>query len=232
MKALSYLLVLDSSAESREAAYLAWDLAKKTGARVVAQHVINVPAIWRLLSCRKPGFIGSGVYFEASTAIKESMRTIAEALVMSYTVQAEGRNIATETYIDEGDPAVEISIRAQDHNMVIMGYDGSSTDASHMSASGLCEQLAEICASSMLIVNANCADESSKEELISALAADTNSNASRTFSAFAKSLGHSADVKLLNAARSSGNLGSYIRTFAKPALMLWELPALPQALAS
>ena len=123
MKTNSYLLVLDGSAESRAAAFLAWKLAKQSGARVVAQHVIDIPAVANLLPFRKAGFIGSGPYMEAREHTVAELRSVAETLMLSYQAQAEGHNIDMETYIDEGDPAEEICKRAEAHELLIVGRD-------------------------------------------------------------------------------------------------------------
>lgn len=122
MNGTSYLLALDGSAESRTAAYFAWELAAQTGARVVAQHVIDTAAAWQFLSYDRPGFIGSGIYMEAREQIGSALRSIAEDLMLSYYSQVQGRSIESETFIDEGDPACEIVRRAADHDIVIIGH--------------------------------------------------------------------------------------------------------------
>jgi nucleotide-binding universal stress UspA family protein len=122
MNGTSYLLALDGSAESRTAAHFAWELAAQTGASVVAQHVIDTAAAWQFLSYDRPGFIGSGVYMEAREQISSALRSIAEALMLSYCTQVQGRSITAKSHIDEGDPACEIVRRAADHDLVIIGH--------------------------------------------------------------------------------------------------------------
>lgn len=122
MKGTSYLLSLDGSSESRSAASFAWALANRTGARVVAQYVVDSAAVWRFLSFDLAGFVGSGVFMAAREKIIDALHSIAEALLLSYAYQAEGQGIEPVTCIDEGDPVTEIANRAIDHDLIIYGY--------------------------------------------------------------------------------------------------------------
>ncbi len=117
----SYLLVLNGSAEAQAAAGFAWGLADKTGAQVIAQQVIDVPAIWHFLNFKLPGLVGSGVYFEAEKKIAEALRSMADTVFLSYQTQAEGHGIKIEGCIDEGDTIAEICRRAEEHDLVIVG---------------------------------------------------------------------------------------------------------------
>lgn len=127
MKGTSYLLTLDGSSESRSAASFAWDLANRTGARVVAQYVVDSAAMWRFLSFDQAGFVGSGVFMEAREKMIDALHSIAEALLLSYAYQAEGQGIEPVTCIDEGDPVTEIANRAKDHDLIIFGYTQHSS---------------------------------------------------------------------------------------------------------
>lgn len=122
MKSSSYLIVLDGSAESLAAAHCAWSLAAETGSRVDAQYVIDTESIWRFLSWERPGFVGSGVFIEASDKIKAVMQHVAETVVLSYRTQMEGRCLEFETYIDSGCPVEQIVARAAGRDLVIVGY--------------------------------------------------------------------------------------------------------------
>jgi nucleotide-binding universal stress UspA family protein len=226
----SYLLVIDGTAESRAAAYLAWELAEKTGSRIVAQHVINVPAIRNLLSLRKPGFVGSGIYLEAAERIKESLRSVAESVTLSYEAQAEGRNIKFETCIDEGDPLAEITKRVQSHDLLIIGHDPSVPR--QPDTYSLCEELAETCNCSMLIVNASCNDWSEIHIGSVSVATEPDATASGSFVEFAKALGLSSELRPLPAAMSKRGLRSYLRHFMEPALLLWRQTNAKQPVAS
>ena len=127
MNGTSYLLAIDGSEESRNAANFTWELASQSGARVTAQHVVDTQAAWRFLSHDRAGFVGSGVYMEAREKITDALYAIAESIMLSYTCQIDSRALEYETYIDSGDPATEITRRAQQHDLVVMGlHDGRS----------------------------------------------------------------------------------------------------------
>lgn len=149
MSGTSYLLPIDGSEESRSTSYLAWELAKQTGARVVAQHVIDTAAVWRLLSYERAGFIGSGVYMEAREQITSALNSIAEALMLSFTSQIEGQSLEFETHIDEGDPAAEIARRAKEHDMVIVTERRGNSAAD---GQRLFEKLAATCSCPVLVI--------------------------------------------------------------------------------
>lgn len=121
MNGTSYLLAIDGSQEARSTAYFAWKLAKKTGARVVAQHVVDTAAVWRFLDYDLAGFIGSGVYMDAREQMIAAMYAIGESLMLSYVSQVSGQPLECENYIDEGDPATEIAGRAKSHDIVMVG---------------------------------------------------------------------------------------------------------------
>jgi hypothetical protein len=147
MKNQSYLVVLDSSAQSRACAAFAWNLAAETGARVVGHHVVDAPAVWRFLSFEKTGFVGSGVFMEARERIIAVLHSIADALVLSYESLAEGRGVIAETVIDEGDTVTEISQRSKEHDLIICGATAEATDQPQ-----LFERLAQVCYCPILII--------------------------------------------------------------------------------
>lgn len=149
MNGPSYLLTIDGSAESRSAAYFAWELARQTEARVVAQHVVDTRAIWQFLSYDLPGFIGSGVYLDAKERITEVMKSVAESLMLAYTSQVSELSDNHETYIDEGSPAEEIARRAREHDLVIVGYHGRGPSGRRRR---FFETLAAKCPAPMLVV--------------------------------------------------------------------------------
>lgn len=149
MKTRSYLLAIDGSQASRSAAQFAWDLAKQTSSKVVAQHVVDTAEIWRFLAYDLAGFIGSGLYMDARERITEVMYSIAEALMLSYGSQAEGQSLDFENYIDEGEPAAEIARRAVDHDLVILGFHARRSNRRQKS---LFEELAKSCPCPVLVV--------------------------------------------------------------------------------
>lgn len=147
MKNTSYLLYLDGSEESRQAAYFAWQLAEQSGAQLVAQYVIDTAGLWNFLSYDSAGFIGSGPYVEASERIVDVLRSLSESLFLSYCSQAQGRRLSVQTAVDEGDPADEIARRALNHDLVIIGYRSRS-----YSQSIILEKLVRICSCPILLL--------------------------------------------------------------------------------
>jgi len=145
----SYLLALDGSQASRAAAHLAWQLSGLTNSKVDAQHVVDSADIWRFLSYDLAGFIGSGPYMDAKERITQTMRGIAEALMLSYSSQAGGQVQSFDTFIDEGDPACEISKRAVDYDLVILGYHARTSNTRRKV---LFEELAKVCPCPLLVV--------------------------------------------------------------------------------
>ena len=149
MKTGSYLLALDGSQASRSAAHLAWQLASLTNSKVDAQHVVDTADLWKFLSYDLAGFIGSGPYIDAKERITQILHAIAEALMLSYSSQAGGRAQFFETFIDEGDPACEISKRAVDYDLVVLGFHAR---ASNSRRKVLFEELAKLCPCPLLVV--------------------------------------------------------------------------------
>jgi nucleotide-binding universal stress UspA family protein len=158
MNGTSYLLAINGAAQSLSAAYFTWALAEQSGARVVAQHVVDTAAVWRFLSYDRAGFIGSGLYLEAREQIAGSMFSIAEAIMLSYSSQSAGQPLECETFIDEGEPATEISRRAEEHDMVIIGHQSRRSNSG---GPRMYEKLAETCPCPILVVG-NAAQQWSK----------------------------------------------------------------------
>lgn len=148
MKGTSYLLYLDSSAQSMNAAQFAWSLAKRNNASLVAQQVVDSNSIWRFLCFDEAGFVGSGIYLEAREQISSVMHSIAGTLALAYTSQAEGLKISSQTFIDEGSSVAEIARRSYDHDLIIMGYKGNST-----TERDFVERLSEACSCPILLVS-------------------------------------------------------------------------------
>ncbi len=151
MKLESYLLAIDGSAAAKDASHLAWNIATQTGASVDAQFVVNTAGAWNLLSCPiRPGFIGSGSYLEARFKLNSILHSIGEDIMLAYRSQAEGINIKSNTYIDEGDPAQEILKRAKNYSLLIIGHRRAIEESRLPS---LCEKLIQDCPCPLLVVS-------------------------------------------------------------------------------
>jgi len=172
MTSQSYLLPLDGSKESQTAAYFAWELASCTGSSITAQHVVDTPAVWRFLAHDLAGFVGSGLYLDARERIIETMRSVAEALMLSYSSQIDGQSLESEQIIDEGDPATEIARRAHNHDLVILGYHEKRRAARSLH---LFQKLGASCPCPILIVRNTTKSWSKMQILASGTMADSKS---------------------------------------------------------
>ena len=117
----SILLALDGSAESRYAAEAAWFVAQKTGASVLAQHVINAHGLWKLLLHHQAGFVGSGLYFEAFESMIERLRTLGQNLLDSYESFVPG-GIKAQTLVSEGSVPGEILKQLENADLLVVGH--------------------------------------------------------------------------------------------------------------
>lgn len=129
MSTHSILLALSGSEQSRNAAEMAWKLAKKLNAKVTAEHVIDSRTIWELLRNDKPGFIGSGPYIAVYETILCALKSLADKLTLDYEALASGQGIEGECLIKEGNPVEILSRDASDHNLLVIGHFPSGLKA-------------------------------------------------------------------------------------------------------
>ncbi len=153
----SFLLGLNGTKQSQLAAELAFDLACKAEAQLTAQHVVDTTTTWDFLRNEEPGFVGSGLYVETFEMLKKAQFEIATKLIDKYESVAKGKKIDSITVIDEGAPVEEICRRAQDHDLVIVGHQYSTTKHSmknrwHHVSYAVAEGLANHCPKPLLIV--------------------------------------------------------------------------------
>jgi nucleotide-binding universal stress UspA family protein len=161
MKQTSILLALDGSQESQQAAELAWNLAKVMKAKIVAQTVVDNDELWQMLGQERPGFIGSGPYLAAYESAHVALKSAAEHLLSAYQSRALAQGIDSECLIDEGNIVEQISRRAQEHDLVIVGHKlpeipRRGADRFRFSRSSLGERLIYSCAQPLLIVSDRC----------------------------------------------------------------------------
>lgn len=160
MRKLSFLLGLSGSKHSKYASELCWELAEKTGAKALAQHVIDSRTAWELLRSDEPGFIGSGPYVQAYESLSASLSLLAEKLMEKYQALTSNRKIDSQCVIDEGNPVREICRRALDHDLVIVGHQPTGVqtvehDRCHYVRYAIAEGLAHECPRPLLIVQEN-----------------------------------------------------------------------------
>ena len=153
----SYLLTLDGSRESLAAANMAWNLAQKRDASLVALSVVDDQAIWDLLGAGLPGFIGSGPYIAAYEVIQKALRSVSETLLVSFASRSPNDQIKTECIINEGNLLGQVFERAKEHTLVIMGQRYShprmTTPNFHsFIRTSLSKRLAGVCPCPLLII--------------------------------------------------------------------------------
>lgn len=122
MHSHSFLLSLTGSEQSRYAAQFCLDIAEKTGAGILAQHVIDREMLLELLRHDDSGLIGNAEYQHSYDAIYEILRSLGSNLLESFKTQAQTRGIAVTSVLDTGNPIAKICQRAQTKNLVIIGH--------------------------------------------------------------------------------------------------------------
>jgi nucleotide-binding universal stress UspA family protein len=157
MSKKSILLAVNGSRESLFAAEAAWSMAQMLDAKVTAQTVIDIQALWQLIGPDLPGIIGSGPYIAAHDAIDNSLKSIAQTLKEAYDERAEGYEIDSEFVIDEGNTVSEIFKRAKQSDLVVVGHRSNTpytndADRKHLARYSLAELLSSECPCPLLIV--------------------------------------------------------------------------------
>ncbi len=163
MQKKSILLALSGSEQSHQAAQVAWDLAKKTDSKLLAQHVIDTKSAWAFLGFEKPGLIGSGMYISAYEALCNSLRELGKKLAEKYDSMSESQGLGSVCVVDEGHPLDQICLRAKDADLVITGHRPTKVTEGDGEACGdyapkqsLAEDLANKCPKPLLMVQGQC----------------------------------------------------------------------------
>lgn len=125
MAKFSILLALSGSEQSRNAAEVAWHLAKAIDASVTAEHVIDSRTVWELLRNDVPGFIGSGSYVAVYESVIRSLTSLSNKLAMAYEAQAAGRGFESECLIEDGNPVTVLAEESKEHDLVVIGHQPS-----------------------------------------------------------------------------------------------------------
>lgn len=124
----SILLPIDGSVYSRNAAELAWDIARRVGASVVAQHVVDTTGVRQLIGHADPGFLPSNPYKVTFDHICSGLHVMARILHDNYEDAATKLGIQSTFHIDEGDPVGKICGRALFNNLVVIGHRRAAED--------------------------------------------------------------------------------------------------------
>ncbi len=154
MSTESYLVALDGSKDALKASEVAWKLAKAKGAKLTALTVVDTQSIWDILGRGLSGLIGSGPYVTAFEAIQTSLRSVGEALLVSFEARSQGHQIDTNTIMEEGNLAERLLHHGESYNLVIMGRRGTISDGERsLVRTSLSEKVAAAAATPVLIVS-------------------------------------------------------------------------------
>jgi nucleotide-binding universal stress UspA family protein len=153
----SILLPIDGSAYSRSAAALTWEIAKRAGATVVAQHVVDTTGVRELIGHDVPGFLPSNPYSVTYDHICLGLHVMARVLQDNYKEAATKCGVQSPFHIDEGDPVGKICERAEFNDLVVIGHrrDPIQPEENHhrqIKRLSIAESLAHECPKPLLIV--------------------------------------------------------------------------------
>lgn len=153
MKTKSILLALSGSEQSSQAARVASDLAQNFEAELVAEHVVDIKRTWATFGCDRSGLIGSGLYVATHELICQSLRDLATKLAEKF----EAVYPSAECLIVEGDPCEELSRKARDFDLVVVGHrptaaENKCVDDGSQYHYSLAEHLSTLCSKPLLVV--------------------------------------------------------------------------------
>lgn len=123
----SILVALSGTEQSSMAAEMAWKLAKTLDATVTAEHIIDSRTVWELLRSDPPGFIGSGPYVQAYSAVIDALQSLGSKLSIKYEAMAEGAGVNSACLVKEGNPVELLSHDAEEHDLIIVGHSPSGS---------------------------------------------------------------------------------------------------------
>lgn len=128
----SILVGLSGSEQSSTAAKIAWFLAKKMHASVLAEHIIESHSVWELLRSDTQGSIGSGSFLEAYTDVVDALRCLADKLALKYEAMAAGAGLESSCIIKEGDTVETLSLDAEEHDFLVVGHIPANSKVPHV----------------------------------------------------------------------------------------------------
>jgi hypothetical protein len=101
-------------------------LAQARGDDLIVQMVIDSDSVLRLTGYRGcAGLCGSGVFLDAYEDIVNTLRSVCESLLMSFTARADGLGLKVKSFIDTGniESVLRGRIAEQDCVLVLPGTD-------------------------------------------------------------------------------------------------------------
>ena len=152
----SILLPIDGSAASLQAVETALALATASGAKLIAESVVDSNALWEVISTSPAGLVGSGPYLSAREALSNALRSASEALLLSFEVRANAYDVDSEVVIDEGNLISEIINRATEHDLVILGHNRHRKHEpladEYVTRHSVSERVSKLCPKPLLLV--------------------------------------------------------------------------------
>ena len=130
---MSVIVFIDGSPEASVASDFAMSLARARNDDVVAQMVVDSDSVLRLTGYRgHAGLCGSGVFLDAYEQIVNIVRSVFDALLMSFTARAEGLGLEVKSFVDTGDveSVLRDRIAEQDCVLVLPGTDSMQSSVS------------------------------------------------------------------------------------------------------
>lgn len=155
MSQKTFLLCIDGSKQSLDAAEAAWSLAESIKARVVCQTVVDTQAIWNFVGRETAGLIGSGPYMAAHEAVKTALLGVGEALLSAYDARALAHTVDSECLLIEGCLTDEIAKNSKNYSLVVMGHRSKHERLQHSKRDidyGISGQVMEFCEVPLLLV--------------------------------------------------------------------------------
>ena len=122
MNSPKILLSMDGSMQSIYAANICFDIAKRTGASLTAQHVIDVTGARQFVGQDSPGFLSAAAYGTSVKNVVRELEVLSKELKTAVLSEASQHDLALEFIIDRGDPIEEINKRAHDYDFVVIGH--------------------------------------------------------------------------------------------------------------
>jgi nucleotide-binding universal stress UspA family protein len=206
----SYLLALDGSRESLLAAELAWQLAESNKAKVVAQTVVDSQSLWVFIGKDLPGIIGNGPYLAAHEAIYSALKMVSDTLLLAYEARAQGHNVECETVLDEGNTLDEITKRAKQNALVIMGHRRERDEHPGLPRYSLAQHLAYVCPTPLLIVQDPCEKWKTARLIVNENTFDVSTL--NAFLEFAKALNLSQEIYCIATEESAAKFIAKVRS--------------------
>jgi nucleotide-binding universal stress UspA family protein len=157
MKDFSMLIAVNGSEQSLQASRLAFLIARKLKAKIIAQHVIDSRTAWSFMGHDKPGLLERMLYQSAYLEICTVLRGLAKELMIRFSTLLHNEQLEAQCLVTEGNPIHELSRTASDCDLVVVGHQPSNlrsidSERSQFIRTSVAESLAHECERPLLVV--------------------------------------------------------------------------------